>query len=210
MKTSLLIFSTIILVSLQISAQTSSKMTRDFGRPIITDSASTIIIPTVYDVPLFTSNKLALWGNFYSNIIFYNFKTDSSKKLFPNDVYIVSFDKSDYYSYNSNKKPETNISSNWIFYRVMNFDRNKNNKIDGDDPAILYVSGTHGENIKPLTSQDENVVDFQIYERQNIAMLKVQRDLNGDGDFTAKDTDYYYVKLDLTTLTFGQKIELKY
>jgi hypothetical protein len=184
-------------------------MTRDFGKLIITDSASTIIIPTVYDVPLFTSNKLASGGNYYSNIIFYNFKTDSSKKLFTNDVYIVSFNKSDYYPYNPNKKPENNISSNYIFYSVMNFDRNKNNKIDSDDPTILYVSGTHGENIKPLTSQDENVVDFQIYEKQNIAMIKVQRDLNGDGDFTFKDTDYYYVKLDLTTLTFGQKIELK-
>jgi hypothetical protein len=209
MQTRLLIFSTMMLVSLKLSAQTSSKMTRDFGKLIIADSASTIIIPTVYNVPLFTSNKLASWGNYYSNLIFYNFKTDSSKKLFPNDVYIVSFDKPDYYSYNPNKKPENNISSNWIFYRVLNFDRNKNNKIDGDDPVILYVSGTHGENIKPLTSQDENVVDFQIYEKQNIAMIQVQRDLNGDGDFTAKDTDYYYVKLDLTTLTFGQKIELK-
>jgi hypothetical protein len=208
MKTRLLIFILIILASMQIKAQTSSKITRDFGKPIITDSASTIIILTVFDASLFTSNKLA-WGNYYSNIIFYNFKTDSVKKLFSNDTYIVSFDKSDYYSYNSNRKPDNSISSKWIFYRVLNFDRNKNNKIDSDDPVILYVSGIHGENLKPLTLQDENVVDLQIYEKQNIALVQIQRDLNGDGDFTSKDTDYYYIKLDLTTLTFGQKIELK-
>jgi hypothetical protein len=209
MKTRLFIFILIIFASMQIKAQTSSKITRDFGKPIITDSASTIIIPTVFDVSLFTSNKLALWGNYYSIIIFYNFKTDSIKKLFSNDTYIVSLDKSDYYSYNSNRKPDNSISSNWIFYRVLNFDRNKNNKIDSDDPVILYVSGIHGENLKSLTLQDENVVDFQIYEKQNMALVKVQRDLNGDGDFTSKDTDYYYIKLDLTSLTFGQKIELK-
>lgn len=191
-----------------IVAQTSSKTSQNFGQPILTDSASTIIIPTIYDEGLFTSNKLALWGNFYSNIIFYNFKTEKIKKLFEKDTYIISLDRGDRY-YDSNKKSNANITSNWIFYRIMNIDRNKNNKIDSDDPAILYASNTHGENFKQLTTIDENVVDFQLYEKQNMALIKIQRDLNNDNNFTSKDSDFYYIKIDLTTLTFGNKIELK-
>jgi hypothetical protein len=73
----------------------------------------------------------------------------------------------------------------------------------------LYVSDTHGNNLKALSSENENVVDFIIYEKQNIALLKMQRDSNNDNSFNAKDTDHYYVKLDLSTLKLGNKIELK-
>lgn len=197
----------LILFSAQAEAQVSSKTTRNFGTPIISDSSSTLLIPTVYDASLFTSNKLALWGDFYSNIIFYNFLSDSSKKLFPNDTYIKSLDKVDY-SYYSEKKPEKSIASNWIFYKVMNVDRNKNDKIDSEDPSILYVSDRHGNQLKALTSAEENVVDFHIYEFQNFALVKIQRDANADGSFTSKDTDFYYIKLNLSSLSFGNKIEL--
>lgn len=204
----------IIAFTLMLSAtkgQVTSKMSYDFGHPLITDSSSTIIIPTLYETSFFSSNKLALWGNYYSNIIFYNFKTDSCKKLFQNDTYIVSLEKLYFreYSFIENKRTNKNITPSWVFYRVMDVDRNKNNKIDSDDPVILYVSDVHGTNLKPLTSSNENVVGFEMFEKQNMALIKIQRDFNNDNNFTPKDTDYYYVKLDLTTLTFGKKIELK-
>ena len=41
-----------------------------------------------------------------------------------------------------------------------------------------------------------------------MALIKIQRDLNNDNNFTSKDSDFYYIKIDLTTLTFGNKIEL--
>lgn len=209
MKTKTFILTAFILTSNLIFAQTSSKTTQNFGVPFITDSSSTILIPTVYDVALFTSNKLALWGDFYSNIIFYNFKTDSIKKLFDKDTYIVSLHRLSYSSFSYRQSNNVSMTSQMIFYRIMNVDRNKNNKIDSDDPTILYISDTHGNNLKSLTSENENVVNLDIYEKQNIALIKMQRDLNNDGNFTSKDTDFYYVKLDLTTLTFGKKIELK-
>lgn len=205
MKTKILLWAIITLPGYQTFAQ--SKTTGDFGTPILADSSSSIMIPTVYDVSLFTSNKLALWGDYYSNIIFYNFKTDSSKKLFPNDTYILSLKKVDY-SYYEGRKIQKSITARRVFYRVMNVDRNKNNKIDEHDPVILYVSDTHGNNLKPLTSDNENVVDFQLYENQNIALVKVQRDTSNDGNFSNKDNGFYYVKLDLETLMFGNKIEL--
>lgn len=207
MKTRIFIYLALILFGAQAGAQVSSKTTRNFGTPFISDSSSTLLIPTVYDASLFTSNKLALWGNFYSNIIFYNFLSDSSKKLFPNDTYILSLDKVDY-SFYSEKKPEKSIAANWIFYKVMNVDRNKNDKIDSEDPSILYVSDRQGNGLKALTAADENVLDFHIYQFQNFALVKIQRDANADGSFTSKDTDFYYIKLNLNSLSFGNKIEL--
>ncbi|MES2288016.1 MAG: hypothetical protein V4547_20180 [Bacteroidota bacterium] len=208
MTTKTFILTTFILTTNLIYGQGSSKITREFGSPIISDSSSTFIIPTVYNAGLFSSSKLALWGDFYSNVIFYNFKTDSSKKLFEKDTYIVSLNKVNY-SYYSDRKPGKSLTANFVFYRIMNIDRNKNGHIDSEDPAILYVTDTHGNNLKSLTGDNENIVGFDIYEKQNIALVKMQRDFNNDGNFNSKDTDYYYVKLDLDTLVFGKKIELK-
>ncbi|MFY8035779.1 MAG: hypothetical protein ACOVMQ_01370 [Cyclobacteriaceae bacterium] len=198
----------IVMITNTVIAQPSSKTSRNFGQPILIDSASTLLIPTIYNASLFTSDKLALWGNFYSNIVFYNFKTDVIKRLFTKDTYIVSLDKTEY-RYGAETRTDKSYTKLWIFYKVLNVDRNRNDKIDDEDPTVLYVSDTHGDNLKALTSEEENVKSFQLYEKQNMALVQMQRDMNKDGRFTDKDTDFYYIKLDLTTLALGSKIELK-
>jgi 5,10-methenyltetrahydromethanopterin hydrogenase len=73
---------------------------------------------------------------------------------------------------NLSQKGKSNQTAKWIFYRVKDFDRNRNNKIDEKDPNILYISDVYGENLKALTSNDENVVDFDIFEDQNFVLIK--------------------------------------
>ncbi|MDR0811899.1 MAG: hypothetical protein LBN23_06485 [Paludibacter sp.] len=198
------------------------KLAHYFDNPIVVDSLSTIIIPTRYNSDFLSSNKIALWGDFYANIVFYNFITDSYKPLFVNDTYIVGFGRSyntysynpysyNQYSYNqygNNPSQAKNATSQWIFYRVKNYDRNKNRRIDDKDPAILYVSDLYGNNLKPLTSENENAVSFDIFEQQNFVLIKMQRDHNNNGKFESDDKDFYFIKLDLTTMTFGNKIEI--
>lgn len=180
-----------------------------FEGPIITDSASTVMIPVSYSVGLFTSNKLALWGSYYSNIIFYNFRTDSSFRLFPKETYIVSF-RTFYYNKTSFfKQPDKNFSKEWILYRVKNIDYNSNGKIDQDDPDILYTSDVRGKNLKRVTGEDENVVSIDVFYEQNFALIKIQRDANKNKEFELNDRDFYYVRFDLSTLTLGQKIEVR-
>jgi hypothetical protein len=181
-----------------------------FDTPIVVDSLSTIIIPTRYSVGLFSSNnKIALWGDYYANIIFYNFITDSYKQLFEKDTYIVGFSRNYYYNTHLRNEPPKNTTLQQIFYMVKNFDRNKNGRIDEYDPAILYVSDLYGNNLKPLTSENENVINFEIFEKQNLVFIKIQRDQDNNGKFNDDDKDFYFIKLDLTTMTFGNKIELK-
>lgn len=205
----IIIFLALAFTILTVSGQKSSKTGQYFEDPIVIDSLSTIIIPTRYSSDFLTSNKITFWGDFYANIIFYDFKTDSYKKLFDKDTYIVGF-----ISNNSNRanymKPQIkNITSKVMLYRVKNVDHNKNGRIDDKDPAILYVSDLQGNNLRSLTAENENVVSVDVVEKQDFALIKIQRDQNNDGDFKSDDKDFYFIKLDLNTNTFGHKIEIK-
>lgn len=205
----LLMFSFFVLTVINALGQKGSKMAQYFGDPIVVDSLSTIIIPTRYNSDFLSSNKIALWGDFYANIIFYDFKTDSYKKLFESDTYIIGFNTNNSYRYNDLKSQNKNVTSKAILYRVKSIDHNKSGRIDNNDPAILYSSDIHGNNLRPLTTENENVVTIDIFEKQDFALIKIQRDQDNDGDFETSDKDFYFVKLDLQTFTFGNKIETK-
>jgi hypothetical protein len=189
-------------------AQKPSSQLRYFGDYIVTDSTSTLMIPTSYHVALFASDKMALSGQYHANMIFYNFKTDSARKLFEKDTYIVPLVR--YVNYNKHSVSEESMSSKYIFYRCYTIDRNKNGKIDPHDPAVLYVSDRHGNNLTALTGPDENVVSIDIFDKQNFALVKIQRDSDNDGDFESdSDLDYYLIKLDLEKRTFGKRISAR-
>ncbi len=187
----------------------SSKIGFYLEGPIITDSASTLMIPIGYDAGMFSSNKLAVWDSYYANLVFYNFKMDSSFRLFDKNTYIMNFktyyfDKASYRTHLNDR-----ISKNWILYRVKNLDHNKNGKIDQHDPDLLYVSDIHGKKLQRLTGPDENVVSIDIYHDQNFALIKLQRDADRDGNYKSEDKEFCYIRLDLATLKLGQRIEVK-
>jgi hypothetical protein len=71
------------------------------------------------------------------------------------------------------------------------------------------VSDKQGNNLKALTAPNENVISIDIFDDQNFALIKIQRDVDYDRDFEIEDKGYYLVKVDLKTLTLGNKIELK-
>jgi hypothetical protein len=205
-KTKLAILTVLLTVySWSARAQESSKVQLYLGEQIMADTSSTLIIPVMYNPKLFSSNKLGSLYNYYANIIFYNFITDSTRKLFDKDTYIENFNA---YNYYERKPVNKNITSCFIFYKVHNVDYDKNGRIDDNDPAILYVSDKQGTNLKALTPSNENVVSIDIFDRQNFAIIKMQPDVDSDYDFEAEDKDYYLVKVDLKTLTLGSKIEL--
>lgn len=197
----------LIFVSLTAFGQQSSKIPKYLSKPIIVDSMSVLIIPVRYNVDFFASSK-KIGYDYYANIIFYNFKTDSSKKLFTEDKYIKEFS-----NYNSRylydwPENQNNICKNWIFYFVKS-DYDKNGKIDYDDPCVLYVSDKQGNGLKSVTAETENAVSINIFENQGFALIRIQRNSDGDKGFDYDDKDFYYIRLDLATLALGHKIELK-
>jgi hypothetical protein len=199
-----LILLALLLNSYHGSAQ-DKKGSLYFDHPGFTDSASTIMIPIQYSEPLFTSDKLAGYGGYYANIIFYDFTTDRSHKLFEHNTYIKHFGRPNPY----NTREEKHQTEQWIFYQVRDTNTSGNKRIDGSDPTILYISDLHGNNLKRITQADENLLSFELYEKKGFALLRMQRDVDGNGKFSADDRDYYYVRLELKGLTLGNKIEIR-
>jgi len=190
-------------------SQTSDKVGRYFADAIVTDSTSTMMFPTTYEWELFTSNKTMTWGNYYANIIVYDFKADTYRRLFPEDVFIEAFDREGNYKYADSFRSRTkNVSRGWIFYRVRSADFNGNGKVDDRDPAVLYSTNKKGEGLKSLTPENENVLSIEIYEKLGFALIRMQRDANHDRDFKNDDKDFYLMKIDLATLKPGNKIEI--
>jgi hypothetical protein len=203
----ILLASLLLLSTTALLAQRGEKPARYLSNPIVIDSASSLMIPVRYNTELLTSNKLALWNDYYANIIFYDVEKDSSKRLFPDDTFIRGFASTDY-SRTARVPANRSMSSNWIFYFVKETDSNANGRIDSDDPYTLYLSDRQGGGLKALTQPTESAISIEIFDKQGFALVKLQRDANGDKAFNGKDKDVYYVRLDLKTLAFGNKIEI--
>lgn len=198
---------TLILVSLSGFGQKADKDIRYFDTPIVADSLSTLMIPVRYNANLFSSNKFAYWNDYYANILFYNFNTKTSKKLFAEDTLIKNFTSNfNKLYFDRNKKEFT--SNKWIFYFVKPIDYDKNGRINEDDPTILYVSDKQGNELKSITPENESVVSMDLFEKQGFILVKMQRDLNKNNKFESNDKDYYYIRLDINTLKTEDKIEV--
>jgi hypothetical protein len=209
------LFACLLLLTLALSAtaQKSDTQQRFFGEAIlISDSLATVLIPVRYNPEHSSYLKTGPWNNHYANVLFYNIKTDTYKKLFATDTYVENFVRDrDYYNRtdNNQKNKLDNVSSRWIFYFVKDKDTNRNGKLENDDPSILYVSDREGNNLKALTTEAENAVSIEIFDKQGFALLKMQRDTDHNKSFDNKDKDFYYVRLNLSNLSLGNKIELK-
>jgi hypothetical protein len=195
-------------LTLSMTGFSQKKPARYFGEPILTDTLSTLFIPTRYNEAFLSANKISFWGDYYANIVAYNFKTDSYRKLFEKDVYIESF-RGVYYSYNSRTDVKIkNITTKWIFLLVKFKDTNNSGRIDEKDPTILFAASPDGQTLKQLTDETENVVSFENYDKQGFILIKIQRDLNKDKSFKAEDGDFYFRKVNLADLTLGNGIEI--
>ncbi|HCZ37187.1 MAG TPA: hypothetical protein DHV26_14795 [Cytophagales bacterium] len=187
--------------------QRYTKGENSLGNPILTDSASTLFIPILYNEALLSSNKIAAWGGYYANLIVYNFNSDSYKKLFSTDTYLqlVSLPATRHGFVTAN----TNIIKlNRIFLFVKETDTNKSGRIDENDASVLYTVTPTGENLQALTTGKDHVISVEVYGHAEFALVQFQRDINQDGNFNFKDTEYYYRKLDLKTLKWGKEIKI--
>jgi hypothetical protein len=175
---------------------------------MVSDSLSTIFIPTRYNQEFLSANKIAFWGDYYANVIVYNFKADSYKKLFETDTYIEGFRTNNNYGYRINLNYKTkNITTKWVFLLVKSKDCNNSKRIDECDLSTLFIATTKGVDLKPLTDENEDVISFDIFEAQGIALVKIQIDTDNDKSF--KNESVYFKKIDLLNLSIGKEIILR-
>lgn len=168
-----------------------------------------MVLTVQYNAELY-SKKISL-TDYYGNLIFYNFKSDTQTKLFENDTFIKPFRNPNYY-YSNNPQFQSvlpkNFTSKYLLLLVYEIDFNQDKMIDEADPAYLFACHLDGTNLKRVTPVDENAESFEVFDNEGFILVRMQRDFNGDKKFTYKDKDFYYLKIDFSTLEIVGKIEM--
>ena len=206
----LILFSLFGLSTLWSQGICQKRPARYLGEPILTDSTSTLFIPTRYNEEFLSANKIALWDSYYANIIAYDFRSDTYKAVFETDTFIESFRGHGYSGYYVRTTEKIkNLTKEWVFLLVKPRDTNGNGRIDEKDPSVLFAVSVNGLTLKQLTDETENVITFENFEKQGFILVKIQRDTDNDKSFKTDDKEFYFRKIDLTNLTPGKGIELK-
>jgi len=138
------------------------------------------------------------WGN-YSDILFYNTKTDQAKKLFNGQLMLIQpFSSISYHAGSPKEVIPPNFLPNHIIYlaRVENY--SGDNALDNDDPLYLFISTKTGEGLKQITPKGLNVVSWTASRNKEMILVKVQNDKNGNKKFGNGDEELFY-RLDLNT-----------
>jgi hypothetical protein len=205
----IILIASFVLILLTSDAFCQKGPARFFGDPILTDTLSTLFIPTRYNEDFMSSNKIAIWGDYYANIVVYNHKVDSYQKLFESDTFIEPFRMNNDDFHGRTVRSAKNRTAKWVFLLVKIKDTNKSRRIDENDPSVLFAVSTKGEDLKQLTEENENVVSFENYDQQGFILIKIQKDSGNDGSFRNEDKEFYFRKVNLTDLSIGKPIELK-
>ena len=166
------------------------------------DSSEYFLIPRLLD----DSNKDQFdkgkgyipWGH-YTDILFYNTKTNQTKKLFEGKLALIApflQKRNSYYTQEKEADVTKNILPGLIVYSVITDDFNNDKVLDSDDPSYLYISTKTGEQIKQITPNGFNVLSWTISQDKKIILVKGQTDKNKNKKFGNGDDQLYY-RIDL-------------
>jgi hypothetical protein len=177
----------------------------NYSDPLQVDSSDYFMIPELID----NDNKEAydkgkgyvMFGN-YTDIYFYNAKTNQSKKLFGTTLALISsFHTARPYYYDrqdEESKPPANILPAHIIYLVRTTDYNGDRALDSEDPVYLYLSSKTGEQLTKITPDGMNVLSWTLSRDKRVMLVKLQQDTNGNRKFGQGDDQVYY-RVDLDT-----------
>lgn len=181
-------------------AQKPGKYEENFSSPFQLDSSEYYIIPKIID----GDNRdaygkiLYSWDN-YVDVVFYNSKTNQSKKVFGNQQALIEpfFKRRNYY-YTDNDKPEVpdNILPAQIVYLARTENYNNDRSLNSGDPAYLYISSKTGENLRQITPAGFAVQSWTVSHDKKMILVKGKKDDNGNKKFGEGDNDIFY-RIDL-------------
>ena len=119
------------------------------------------------------------------NLLFYNSNTEETYPLVLDSLHILSF------------AVHKEFTNPMIIYRVVKEDYNEDEKYNGQDPVMLYVSDLNGMNFTPVTPPNEFYIEYTLKPKTNSILIKTAIDSNNDKKFLADDeTNFRSMKLD--------------
>lgn len=84
----------------------------------------------------------------------------------------------------------------FLVYVLEDMDSNKDGKLDSNDIKDLYISDINGSNFKKLSTDFQELIDWNIIDSQNRLYFRTIEDINKNGAFDKSDkVHYHYVDL---------------
>lgn len=79
-----------------------------------------------------------------------------------------------------------------LVYTLVDADTNRDGKIDANDIRSLYISDISGNGFKKLSSDMQELIDWNIIETQNRLYFRTIEDINKNGAFDRNDSVHYH------------------
>ena len=144
---------------------------------------------SVNDLSFTISNvaKYEITG-YLQNLKFQKIDSDSIKPLTDKPVLIQT---ATYLKSISDK-----IDKQILVYTMVDMDTNKDGKLDTSDIKALYLSKISGEKFTKISSDFEELIDWNLIESNNRLYFRTVEDTNKNGQFDKKDVVHYnYIDL---------------
>src|SRR5690606_38086923 len=88
------------------------------------------------------------------------------------------------------------INKGILVYTLVDSDTNRDGKVNSNDIKTLYISEINGNNFTKLSTDLEELIDWNTIEAQNRLYFRTIEDINKNGSFDKNDlVHYYYVDL---------------
>ncbi len=85
-----------------------------------------------------------------------------------------------------------------MVYTLSDMDTNKDGKLDSNDIKSLYISEISGNRFTKISSDFQELIDWNLIESKNRLYFRTIEDTNKNGEFDKNDIVYYHF-LDLTS-----------
>lgn len=85
-----------------------------------------------------------------------------------------------------------------MVYTLSDMDTNKDGKLDSNDIKSLYISEISGNRFTKITSDFQELIDWNLIESKNRLYFRTIEDTNKNGEFDKNDIVHYHF-LDLTS-----------
>lgn len=83
-----------------------------------------------------------------------------------------------------------------LVYTVVDMDTNRDKNLDSNDIKALYISTISGENFKKLSTDMQELIDWNLVESKNRLYFRTIEDTNQNGQFDKNDRiNYHFVDL---------------
>jgi hypothetical protein len=188
------------LVISTLSGQKPVKNIIAFSDAVQIDSSDYFLIPILAKIDnnnIYGKSATKTPVGSYSDILFYNSKTNISQKLFPNESVLISpMFASVAYGNSEPSNSYLNLLSTQILYLVRIDDFNNDNTLTLDDPLYLYISTKSGQNLRQITPKGFTVTSWTLSKDKKTLLVKGQIDKNKNGKYEEDDDEIFY-RIDL-------------